>query len=89
MPNFVYDYEVEVSAAGEFVKRFLVENVPDANVAIGLVEAKYGEPPRVHENIVYNENGKKEIRLIVAGWHGYSFVARRVTALDGRDLAMA
>lgn len=72
-------YKVDVFARGELVSTFTVPDMPDSQLAIAAVEARYGEPPTVSESVVYDKHtGRKEIRLVVSGWHGYSFEARQI-----------
>jgi hypothetical protein len=71
-------YRIEVFSRGEFIINHTVE-ASDALTAINLVEARYGEPPKVEETTVYLEDGKKEHLLVVSAWHGYSFVARQIS----------
>jgi hypothetical protein len=70
-------YQIEVFSRGELITRHTVE-APDALSAINLVEAKYGEPPRVEETVVELEGGRKEHLLVILDWHGYSFIARQI-----------
>lgn len=74
-------YRIEVFSRGEYIINHTVE-APDALTAINLVEARYGEPPRVEETTVYLEDGKKEHLLVVSAWHGYSFVARQIRSIS-------
>ena len=69
-------YRVEVYSRGAFISTHTIE-ADDALTAINLVEAHYGQPPKVEESTVYFEDGKKEHMLIVSDWHGYSFEARQ------------
>ncbi len=73
-------YQIEVFSRGEFIINHTVE-APDALTAINLVEARYGEPPRMEETTIYLEDGRKEHLLLVTAWHGYSFVARQVRSI--------
>ncbi len=68
-------YRVEVFTRGQLVSEYTVE-APDALSAINLVEANYGQPPKVEYKTVYREDGTKEHLLVVLDWHGYTFVAR-------------
>jgi hypothetical protein len=70
-------YQIEVFSRGELITRHTVE-ASDALSAINLVEAKYGEPPRVEDAVVELEHGRKEHLLVVLDWHGYSFMARQI-----------
>lgn len=70
-------YQIEVFSQGKFIINHTVE-ASDALTAINLVEARYGQPPKVEDITVYLEDGKKEHLLVVTDWHGYSFVARRI-----------
>lgn len=71
-------YQVEVFSQGELIKLHLIEAV-DALSAINLIEALYGPPPKVEDATVQLESGKKEHLLIVADWHGFSFMARQIS----------
>jgi hypothetical protein len=70
-------YQIEVYSQGKFIIDHTVE-APDALTAIDLVEARYGQPPKVEEITIQLEDGKKEHLLVVSDWHGYSFVARQI-----------
>ncbi|NJN96634.1 MAG: hypothetical protein HC875_22240 [Anaerolineales bacterium] len=70
-------YRVEVYSRGVFVSHHTIE-ADDALTAINLVEAQFGQPPKVEETTVYFDDGKKEHLLIVSDWHGYSFEARQL-----------
>ena len=70
-------YQIEVYSQGKFIINHNID-APDALTAINLVEARYGQPPKVEETTVHLEDGKKEHLLIVSDWHGYSFVARQI-----------
>jgi hypothetical protein len=70
-------YQIEVFSRGVLISNHTVE-ATDALMAINLVEAQYGQPPKVEETTVYLEDGKKEHMLIVSDWHGYSFEARQL-----------
>lgn len=70
-------YRVEVYSRGVFISNHTIE-AEDALAAINLVEAQYGQPPKVEETTVYFDDGKKEHMLIVSDWHGYSFEARQL-----------
>jgi hypothetical protein len=72
-------YYVEVLARGEIVSEHHIE-APDALSAINVVEAYYGEPPEVEYKTIFHEDGTKEQVLMVSGWHGYSFLARRINS---------
>jgi hypothetical protein len=73
-------YRVEVFSRGEFIMDHTVE-APDALTAINLVEALYGESPKVEEITVFLEDGRKEHLLMVSAWHGYSFEARQIKSV--------
>lgn len=70
-------YQIEVFCQGEFIQHHVVE-AADALTAIDLIEPRYGSPPKVEFATVQLESGKKEHLLVVADWHGYSFVARKI-----------
>lgn len=70
-------YRVEVYSRGVFISNHTIE-AEGALAAINLVEAQYGQPPKVEETTVYFDDGKKEHMLIVSDWHGYSFEARQL-----------
>ena len=70
-------YQVEVFASGRFVAEHTVE-AADALAAIELVEARYGEPPELEYKTTQHEDGTWETALVVIGWHGYTFMARKV-----------
>lgn len=75
--KMVRRYRVEVYSRGEFISNHTIE-AEDALAAINLVEAQYGQPPKVEQTTVYFDDGKKEHMLIVSDWHGYSFEARQL-----------
>ncbi len=70
-------YYVEVTFSGRWVSEHTIE-APDALSAINLVEAQYGPPPQIAYKTIFHEDGSKEYILDASGWHGYSFLARRV-----------
>ncbi len=69
-------YQVDVYIRGQLVATHRAE-APDGLCAINLVESRYGEPPQTEYKTVHHEDGSKETMLVVIGWHGYSFEARR------------
>jgi len=71
-------YQIRVSARGEMVAEERVEAL-DALTAINRVETDYGDPAQVQYKTIYHDNGHKEVVLVVSHWHGYTFVARRLT----------
>jgi hypothetical protein len=73
-------YRVEVFAAGRLIAEHTVE-AADALAAINLVEAGYGEPPKVEYKTSHHEDGTRETALVVTGWHGYTFMARSITRM--------
>ena len=69
-------YQVEVSFSGQRVSEHTIE-ASDALSAINLIEAQYGEPPKIQYKTIHHENGAIEHVLIVLDWHGYTFLARQ------------
>ena len=82
VPKMTSFYRVEVFASGQFIAEHIVE-ATGGLAAIDLVEAKYGEPPEIEYKVVHHEDGTKERVLVVASWHGYSFLARPAKTLPG------
>jgi len=74
-------YRVEVFATGTLIAKHTVE-AADALAAIDLIEACYGEPPAVEYKTTHHEDGTRETALIVSGWHGYTFMARKITKVS-------
>ena len=72
-------YRVEVFVSGQLVAEHLAAG-SDALAAINVVEAHYGTSPKIEETTIQLESGKKEHILVVLDWHGYSFVARKLTS---------
>ena len=75
-------YRVEVFHRGQSIQEYIVDTV-DALSAINLVEKNYGEPAEVEYKTIHHEDGTKERVLVVTSWHGYSFLARRLTPQSG------
>jgi hypothetical protein len=75
-------YQVEVFSQGQFIIYHTIE-ASDALSAINLIEAQYGQLPKVEETTIHLEDGKREHLLIVSDWHGYSFVARQIKNIPG------
>jgi len=71
-------YQVTVKNQGDVVAVHTVD-APSALAAIKLVEPLYGEPVRVEFVTVELEDGRKRHEMKVHNWHGYSFVAGKVT----------
>ncbi len=71
-------YQIEVFSQGELIHRHTIE-AADALSAINFIELEYGPPPRMEFATVQLESGKKEHLLVVSDWHGYSFVARKIS----------
>lgn len=89
---FVYDYDVEVREQGVLLKTFRVENVAEGKVAINIAEQgilAWNKDIEVRKFYIVEgkeKNGDAILREVL--WTGLDFFARRITALDGRDLAM-
>lgn len=75
MTEFYTTFIVEVRESGRVINEHTI-TAADALIAINMVELTYGEPPKAEWKTVTNKDGKSETRLIVAGWHGYTFEAR-------------
>ena len=74
-------YRVEVFVSGSLMAEHTVE-AADALAAIDLIEARYGEPPELEHKTTQHEDGTWETALVVIGWHGYTFMARKVKKLS-------
>ncbi|MFN8457364.1 MAG: hypothetical protein U0401_22355 [Anaerolineae bacterium] len=70
-------YQIEVFSQGELIQLHTIE-ASDALTAINLIELEYGPSPKIEIATVQLESGKKEHLLVVADWHGYSFMARKI-----------
>ncbi|RME47749.1 MAG: hypothetical protein D6796_07305 [Caldilineae bacterium] len=71
-------YLVTVKNQGIVVQERVVD-APDALTAINQVEREFGEPVTVEYVLVELEDGRKQPKMVVHNWHGYSFLARRLT----------
>lgn len=89
---FVYDYVVEVRERGKLLRSFVIENMPDGATAIECAEAKimaWNKDIELQRFFIVDKKKDGEVILNEVLWTGLEFFAKRQTALDGRDLAMA
>lgn len=70
-------YLVIVRIQGNIVAEHIVQ-APDGLAAINQVEPQYGEPVQIDYVSVELENGRKQHKMVVNNWHGYSFLARQL-----------
>ncbi len=72
-------YLVIVRSQGNIIATHPVE-APNALAAIAETERLYGAPVRVEYVSVELDDGRKQTKMIIHNWHGYSFLARKIEA---------
>jgi len=70
-------YLVTVKSQGNIIARHTVD-APSALAAIAQIEGLDGEPVRVEYVSVDLDDGRKQTKMVVHNWHGYSFSAKRI-----------
>lgn len=74
-------YLVTVKSQGNVILEQPVD-APDALNAINQVETQFGDPVTVEYVVVELDDGRKQPKMVVHNWHGYSFLARRLRSKE-------
>jgi hypothetical protein len=77
-------YLVIVKSQGISVAKHTVE-APDGLTAINQVEPLYGEPVKIEYVSVDLEDGRKQQKMVISNWHGYTFHVRQLTEGEIRN----
>jgi len=72
-------YLVIVRSQGNIIATHPIK-APNALTAIAAAERLYGDPVRVEYVSVELDDGRKQTKMIIHNWHGYSFLARKIKA---------